>query len=268
MAFKLGNFSIDEILFGVAEQNNKVLFTLDQLQSASIEVSADSTDFTDKNGNVWRRSYRAKQGTFNATNAMLHYQILSLASGTNPEFATAAKPIQMPKIVQLKPGQKADVSDAKTGSIQMIGVYGDGGNEEAKTAEEIAAMISGDVLTAPAAVDEGPTSYVVIYERDSEKGVKIMNSADDFPSTYKLTLFCSYAPLCNEDGNLQAAYVVFPNFQPDPNQTISLDRETQEIDFNGTLNVDYCGTDKVLYIIYIPGEGIKTGVIDPGEGGN
>jgi hypothetical protein len=263
MAFKLGNFSFDEILFATGEQNDKLLFTLDQLTNASIEVSAESTDFTDKKGNVWRKSYRAKTGTMSASSAMIHYQILSLASGSAPQFAGVGNPIQMPKFVQIKPGQSVDVSDAKTGSIQMIGVYGDGGNEEAKTAEEIAAMISGDILTAPTKVADGPTSYVVTYERDSEKGVKIINSADEFPSSYKLTLFCSYAPLCNEDGELQAAYVVFPNFQPDPNQTISLDSETQEIDFNGTLNVDYCGDEKTLYIIYIPGEGIKTGVVNP-----
>lgn len=62
MAFTLGNFYIDEVLYGVAEQNGNIEFVLDQLSSAQIEISADSTDITDKKGNVIRTSYRAKTG--------------------------------------------------------------------------------------------------------------------------------------------------------------------------------------------------------------
>ena len=51
MAFTLGNHYIDEILYGVAENDEKeIVYALDQLSSASIEISADSTDITDKKG--------------------------------------------------------------------------------------------------------------------------------------------------------------------------------------------------------------------------
>ena len=51
MAFRLGNFSIDEILEAVAENfEGEVLYSLDQLQSASIEITSESTDITDKKG--------------------------------------------------------------------------------------------------------------------------------------------------------------------------------------------------------------------------
>lgn len=59
--------------------------------------------------------------------------------------------------------------------------------------------------------------------------------------------------------SLRAAYVVIPNFMADPNTTISLDSESQEMDFNGNLNAAYCGTsmgEKVLYYIYFPDENI------------
>lgn len=62
MAFKLGNHYIDEILYGVAEKNGNIDYVLDQLSSASIEISADSTDITDKKGNIIRTTYRAKTG--------------------------------------------------------------------------------------------------------------------------------------------------------------------------------------------------------------
>jgi len=51
MAFRLGNFSIDEILEGVAENfEGQILYSLDQLTNASIEITSESTDITDKKG--------------------------------------------------------------------------------------------------------------------------------------------------------------------------------------------------------------------------
>ena len=63
MAFKLGNHYIDEILYGVAQDDNdNIKYALDQLQSAQIEISADSQDVTDKKGNIIRTTYRTKTG--------------------------------------------------------------------------------------------------------------------------------------------------------------------------------------------------------------
>lgn len=62
-AFKLGNHYIDEILYGVAQDDkDNIKYALDQLSSASIEISSDSTDVTDKKGNVIRTTYRTKTG--------------------------------------------------------------------------------------------------------------------------------------------------------------------------------------------------------------
>lgn len=41
---------IDEILYGVGEVDGELSYVLDQLSDASIEISADSTDITDKKG--------------------------------------------------------------------------------------------------------------------------------------------------------------------------------------------------------------------------
>lgn len=261
MAFRLGNFSIDEILFGVGEQNDTLLFTLDQLSNASIEVSAESTDFVDKKGNPWKTVYTSKSATLNASSAMLHLNILGLASGTNPEYASTTAPITMPRVVQLKAGESIDITGYKEGTVKVIGLYNDGANaEKAATDEEVLAMISGNILTVPAAgtaEQDLPPTYVVIYEREKTEGVKITNFADKFPESYKLTLYFSYYSIC--DQTMRGGYLVAPNFQPDPNQTINLDRETQEIDFNGSLHVDYCSGagEKVLYIIYLPNEEVK-----------
>ena len=57
---------LKEILYGVGEVDGKLSYVLDQLTDASIEISADSTDITDKKGNIIRTTYRTKTGTFTA----------------------------------------------------------------------------------------------------------------------------------------------------------------------------------------------------------
>jgi len=265
--FRLGNFNIDEVLYGTAQNfNDELLYTLDQLSSAQIEISAESTDITDKKGNVVRTVYTSKTGTFTATNAFLHPQIMNAASGSEIEVATEAAPIQMPKIVIVNAGTTADVSDAIEDSIHVIGLFGNGANSNALTLGATAEFDGNDgtyavddgVLEVPASGDDAPIQYLVKYERNKDAGIKLSNSTNKFPNTVKLTLFCSYVDPCSED--LRPCSVYIPSFMADPSTTISLDRETQEMDFNGNIQMDYCGTDKVLYYIYFPGnETINSG---------
>lgn len=261
--FKLGNFNIDEILYGVAQNfNGDILYTVDQLSSASIEVSAESTDITDKKGNVVRTLYTSKSATFNSTNAFLHPQLMNAASGSDIENASSDKKIVMPQIEIVMAGATADVTDAVADSIHVIGLYGNGANSVALTASTTAVYdedeptyaVSGGVLTVPAAADDAPIKYLVKYDREVESGMKLSNLADKFPNAVRLTLYASYVDPCSD--TLRPIYVVLPNFMADPSVTISLDRETQEMDFNGNINLDFCGTERVLYYIYIPDENI------------
>lgn len=58
MAFKLGNYAVKEVIYGVAQDfNGNLLYTLDQLTTAQVEVSSDPTEVTDKRGNVIRQIY-------------------------------------------------------------------------------------------------------------------------------------------------------------------------------------------------------------------
>lgn len=253
MSFVLGNFSIDEILYGVAQNSaDDILYTLDQLSTASVEISAESTDITDKKGNVVRTVYTSKTGTFNATNAFLHPQIMNAASGSELQTASSTNKIDMPYITVVAAGGTVNVANAKTGTVKVIGLYGNGANDEAMSADAIDAATTDSVLTLPAAGDNKPIEYLVTYEREVESGIKLVNDAESFPDLVKLTLYCSYVDPCSDE--LKPCYVVLPRFMSDPSVTISLDRESQEMDFNGNLNIDYCSTTKALYYIYFPDE--------------
>ena len=257
MAFKLGNHYIDEILYGVAQDDDDNLkYALDQLSGASIEISAESSDIVDKKGNIIRTSYRTKTGTLTATNALLHPAALNAQSGKEITYASSSAAIQMPKIYVVEAGKAIQVPDLKTGTLRVIGLYGNGANAPALNAADSAALVTGTgsnaVFTAPAAGADLPIQYLIKYERDVVSGAVLSNTTKDLPGLVKLTLFCSYGDPCNND--LKPCYVVIPRFAADPSMTISLDAETQEVDFSGNLNVDYCAGTQSLYYIYYPEE--------------
>ena len=254
MAFTLGNHYIDEVLYGVGMdyETGDIKYSLDQLSSAQIEVSAESTDITDKKGNIIRTTYRAKTGTFTATSALLHPAALNAQSGSDLQYASVSAPIQMPVIYIVEAGRAIDVSDLKEGTARCIGLYGNGANATPMDATATANIIQAGKFTAPAAADGAPIQYLLTYERDVTSGIKLSNNSKDFPPLSKLVLFCSYGDPCKDD--LRPCYVVVPRFAADPSMTISLDAETQEVDFSGNMNIDYCAGTSALYYIYYPDE--------------
>lgn len=271
MAFRLGNFSIDEILQGVAENfEGEILYSLDQLQNASIEITSESTDITDKKGNIVRTIYKSKQGTFSATNAFLHPQIMNAASGSTIQKASATSAIDAPKIVILPAGTaEYALTDIKADTLpEVIGIFGAGANSERLT-KSTGSTPSFDgntntgtyvfdattsTITVPAAGADAPLNYLVKFERNMTSGWKLSNTVDSFPPTVALTLYCSYVDPCDDD--LKPLYVVLPSFQASPETTISLSSDEQTMDFNGSIQVDYCATSPALYYIYIPDEDI------------
>ena len=271
MAFRLGNHVIDEILYAIAQDfDDKLVFTLDQLKSASIAVTTESTDIVDKKGRLLRRNYKSKSAEFNSTNAFLHPAALAAGAGSSIENATATNKITMPKILSVNAGTTIDASDAKEGTIHVMGLFGNGANgvelTQSTTAvvDETFALVDGQ-LTVPGAATDAPTVYIIRYDRDVASGIKIANLADKFPNTLRMTFFCSYVDPC--DDQLKPCYVYCPSFMPNPDLTVNLDSENQELDFNGVVQTDFCGgTDKILYVIYYPDEDL-TVVGSTTEGG-
>ena len=264
MAFSLGNFSVDEILYAVAEHDygtgEQIVYTLDQLNQASIEISSESTEIVDKRGNVVRTIYKNKTGTFSATNAFLNPHMINASSGASIEYASEANPIAaVPRfeIIEAKEAAfsyvllsegtasmttsvDANVDDA---SIEVIGIQGNGANVALTKVEsgtpaagQWAYATGSNTVTVGPKAETGIVKYLIKYERTIKDGMKLVNSANEFPETVKLTLFCSIVDPCDDD--LKAAYIVLPSFQASPETTISLNSDEQEMDFSGNLQLN------------------------------
>ena len=192
MAFKLGDLIIDRISMGYAEKfDGTPLYVLTQLSEASIEISAESRDAVDKDGTLIKRFWNAKTGEFTATNAMLNLNVMAAQSGNEANIATADNVIVMPKIITVKAGTTVDLDGFVTGNRITVNALGTNGamgkaytQGTAASATEIG--LNGTKLTAP--TDTAESQYVVKFDRNVTEGVDILNSADKFPATVRLTL--------------------------------------------------------------------------------
>lgn len=257
MAFKLDDFVIDRILYGVAENfDGDLLFVLTQLSDATINVTAESKDAVDMNGTLIKRFYTGKSGEFSCTNALLNFNVLGEESGSGKQVATTGSTIEMPKIIKVQTGQTVTLTGYVTDSVKVYGISTNGtmGKEYTKATTASAnqyAITSEGVLTAPTSDAEDMT-FIVKYQRTVSEGIAIHNSADKFPSTIRLTLKVIGVDPCSAD-TVRAMYVEFPSFQISPEVDLSLNTDSG-ISFNGTLQVDYCSVDKALYNIYFAPE--------------
>lgn len=255
MAFRLGDKIYKEILYFYSENlsTGDPLYVLTQLSEANVDITAESTDVTDKNGNLVKKIWKSKAGTFSATNAFVNTNIIAASTGSTPIFASTENKVTMPKMMHVKAGTTVDLTGYVAGSVKVAQYFGDGAigktYELAETASDTAFAIATDtnVLTLP--TDTETEMYFIKYLREVEKGALISNKADEFPSSVRAIMKATYYNPCKKN-ELKADYIEFPSFQVSPETSFPINADSATMDFSGDLEIDYCGTDKVLYNIY------------------
>lgn len=255
MSFRLGDKIYKEILYFYCENlsTGDPLYVLTQLNGASVEITADSTDVTDKNGNLVKKIWKSKAGSFSATNAFVNMNVISAASGSTPIFASSDNKVTMPRMLHVKAGTEVDITDYVAGSVKVAQYYGDGSIgktyelDTAAGADKFSISTETKKLTLP--TDPDVEMYFVKYLREVDKGALITNRADQFPSSVRAIMKATYYNPCKKN-ELKADYIEFPSFQVSPETTFPIDSDSATMDFNGDLEIDYCGGEKVLYNVY------------------
>jgi hypothetical protein len=271
MAFKLGDVIVDRLQFGYgAKSNGTPLYALTQLTQANIDITADSTDINDKDGNLVYRKYTGKKGEVTATNAFLNLAVVEAISATDAEIATADKGIVMPMIQIVKAGETLDITDYVDGSIHVnaLSPKGSMGKDEFAKGSKSSATEYGithtdevkdpgdqhvitpasDVLTPPTA--DGETQYIVKYKKTVTSGAKITNSGKKFPKAHELFFKALVVDKC-ENEVLKAAIIHIPSFMPSPEFTLALQGgDSQTMDYKGAMMLNACSTDAELFSIY------------------
>lgn len=255
MSFKLGDRIYKEILYFYTEDltSELPLYVLTQLSEATVEITAESTEVTDKNGNLVKKIWKSKAGTFSATNAFVNTNIIAASSGSTPIFASKDNKVVMPKMFHVAAGTKVKLGDYVEGSVKVCQYFGEGAigktYELNTTASETQFAIASETKELTLPTDTEADAYFVKYEREVEVGSKISNKADEFPASVRAIMKATYYNPCKKN-ELKADYIEFPSFQVSPETSFPVSADSATMDFSGDLEIDYCGTDRVLYNVY------------------
>ena len=263
MAFDLNNFVIDRIVRGVAlsQKDGSVLFSINQIQNASLNCASESADAVDALGTPIATFYRAKTAEFSAENALFDMSLMATQLGTEKRvagkgdvakitapamesFVFADGAYTLKHTPNVDPTEIYALNDDSTFGVKYT---------VATAASEVAFVYDKDThtITAPTGLKAG-TEMFVMYEYESESAVEVVNSAKNFPVGCQFIMEVLGCDVCDQT-NLIYAYVIFNNFKlsPDFDWSIATDGAHP---FSGKAQQDYCDKEKRLFSIVIPGD--------------
>ena len=272
MAFDMNNFVIDRIIRGVAishddTKGNPVLFSINQIQNASLNCASESTDAVDAMGTPIATFYRAKTAEFSAENALFDMNLMATQLGTSKKVASADKKVIVPAMETIELSDSEQVKDGKyvlkhvptadsiPSEIYELNPDSTFGKkykkETAATADAFAYVAEEHAIKLPTGMASDSQMFVM-YEYESEQAVEVVNSAKNFPVGCKFVMEVLGCDVCNQT-DLVYAYLVFNNakLSPDFDWSIATDGSHP---FSMKAQQDYCDREKRLFSIIIPGD--------------
>lgn len=258
--FAINDIVIDRIQTAVAMNSaGEVLYTLNQLNNATIETTSESKEARDKDGTLIRKIYTGKSGTFTATNALLNVNVIAEGTGSAKSVATDAAPLDVPFIKRVKVGTESiEIAGMKEDTVKVIGETADGAmvttynKDTAADADGFA--VAGGKVNLP--TDDGVGTFVITGVRTITSGTAVQNRSDAFPKTVHLLVKALGFQTCEPD-ILRAIYIDIPSFQPSPDQNFQIATDAT-LDFTGDMQVSYCGNEgRELYSMYFPDDDIE-----------
>lgn len=223
MAFDLNNFVIDRIVRGVAlsQKDDSVLFSINQIQNASLNCASESADAVDALGTPIATFYRAKSAEFSAENALFDMSLMATQLGTTKKVASSTAKITVPAMetFTVVEGGKYELKHSpKVVPTEIYALNGDStfGTKYAKATAASATefSIADKTISLPTGVTAG-TDMFVMYEYETENAVEVVNSATEFPTGCKFVMEVLGCDVCDQT-NLIYAYVIFNNFKLSP----------------------------------------------------
>jgi hypothetical protein len=258
--FDMNNFVIDRIIRGVAlsQKDDSVLFSINQIQNASLNCASESTDAVDAMGTPIATFYRAKSAEFSAENALFDMNLMATQLGTEKKVASATAKVTAPAMESFTvvEGGKYDLKHTPKAAPTEIYALNNDSTFGVKYTKATAASatefsIADKTISLPTDLAVG-TEMFVMYEYETENAVEVVNSAKNFPVGCKFVMEVLGCDVCDQT-NLVYAYVIFNNakLSPDFDWSIATDGTHP---FSMKAQQDYCDKEKRLFSIVIPGD--------------
>ena len=257
MAFNPNELILDKVRQLTAHdlETGKILLRLTQLEDPSISTSAEGEDVTDAVGALITTMYRAKQAEFSASNSLLSLDLAAAQYGTTKKAMTAEDIDYAYEILPNENGKVTLSREPVENSVGFVYVIKDNNIEAsypvATAAEEGAATIDGSVITMPDGVTTG--KVYVEYNFINENAVKIVNSAENFPTAVSVVIHALFRDVCNEN-KVYAGKIICHKAKLDPSSLELTLTSTGKHPFTFKMLKDYCSEDAELFTIIVSGQ--------------
>lgn len=265
MSFAIRNFAIDRVRRGfmLHSSTGEVLWSLNQIENPSLNVTADTADAVDALGVPIATFNRAKQAEFSAESSLFDLGLLAAQSGTEIEDASASNKYNVPYPDELK----ATVADTLTltrtpvdGSLKFIyQLNGDGSLgkrfEVKESAGEGAVSVSGKTVSFNSGDAAVGSRWFAFYDYEASDAAgsgasQVVSTAIDFPTAGRFIMEVLGVDVC-DPSTLYSAIIEFPNAKMMSDFDLSFTTDSKH-PFTLRAMQEYCDAEKRLFRIVIP----------------
>lgn len=196
-----------------------------QIESPTLQTSADGTAVTDAMGSEITTFYNAQTGTFAFTNSLLSLDLMASQFGTEKEIASATNKIIMPvsETITIGSGGVVTLKYVPVGTtgaeVKYVKVINEN-NTFGETYEVSATAGDGkftlDAATKTITLPSDVTGRVFVrYDKETETAVKVSKSTDGVPAVKTLLIHAIFHDPCNTN-LVYAGVISVPRAQIDP----------------------------------------------------
>lgn len=249
----------DRVVDGWFEDKDlNLLAVLDQLQDFSINVTAETKDKTDAQGNLIKRYYQSKQVEVSGENAVFSMNLMAIQAGTSKKIDTE---VVMPRIIHIaKTDSPYELPDVPIdGTVMVYGTLANGlpdtekkytvGDSAGEGTYAIATSDNKTTITLPTDATDVVQIKYDFKVAEGKKAARVNEDGTSFPKECKATFRVLCSDICDTE-TVRALYIVFPKFQMSPEFDWTVDTESGQ-PFSATAFKDYCASGQILFYVAV-----------------
>ena len=247
-------FTIDRVLRMTAEVvgthtvgNNTftegdILFTVHDVQDASLSTSAEMEDAVDGQGNVINQYLRSKTAEWSGNNALFDFGMAATQYGD--KVATGSYTVDKVEIVEVAANA---TSVALKGTMKTDGTYKvyEIANDGMTLGSAVSATIANGSISGLTTNSGVARKYFVKYQAEVS-GTKIENKADAAPIPFKLTVEALGNDTCTKSTSYLYITAPYAKMSPEFDWSVATDG-THDFTINCMKN--YCGDEGLFTVI-------------------
>lgn len=221
-----------------------ILFTVKDVQDASLNTSAELEDAVDGQGNVINQYLRSKTAEWSGNNALFDFGMAAAQFGD--KVVIGSQTVQKTEIIEVSANASAGTlagTLAANGNFKIYNIDRDGMTLGAKVS---GATVSANAVAGLPVDSSAAKKYFVKYDVAVSNATKIENRADAAAIPFKLTVEALGNDTCTK--NTSYLYITAPYAKMAPDFDWGISTESTH-DFTINCMKDYCGNAGLFTVI-------------------